>query len=482
MVVNVAADIAVIGAGPAGLAAAAAATRAGADVALIDAAPRPGGQFWRHRAHGIDRDADLHHDLATFARLQSDNSKKRLQEHHVWTLAATDEGCTVRALGPDQSETVIDAGFLILAPGACDRQIPFPGWDLPGVLTAGGAQALLKGNGVVAGQRVLVAGTGPFLLPVAAGLAARGATVVGVHEANHPAAWLRHPVGALGKLPEALGYLRVLRRHGVPVRYRSAVASVEGDGQAAVARVAPVTPNGSALLHQARPLPVDVVATGWGFTPQLELPLAAGCQTRVDGDGSLVVVVDDDQFTSHPRVLAAGEVTGIGGAALAVTEGTIAGIAAAARVTADARGEAGRGTASLGATGRSGSGPVPERELARLRRRRTRLRSFARTLQRVYPVPSGWPDSLPGDTIVCRCEEVTASQLREAVDLGADGARTAKLLSRAGMGWCQGRVCGYAASCLVSRWTGAPYDPSGVAERPVAVPLPLSALTDESPG
>lgn len=455
---NVTVDIAVVGAGPAGLAAAAAAS-AGVSVALVDAAPRPGGQFWRHGPHGIERDTDLHHDLATFSRLRPDGSVRYLPGHQVWTVSAADSGCTVRALAPDQTEAVIHAAFLVLAPGAYDRQIPFPGWDLPGVMTAGGVQALLKGHGVIAGQRMLVAGAGPFLLPVAAGLAARGATVVGVHEANHPAAWLRYPSRALGKLPEAAGYLRVLRRHRVPVRYRSAVVAVEGDRHAVAALIAPVTRNGQLLRHKAIRVPVDVVATGWGFTPQLELPLAAGCETRVDEDGSLVVDVDDDQFTSHPRVLAAGEITGVGGVALAVTEGTIAG-AAAARA----------------------AGAAPSRDLAPLRQRRTRLRGFARAMGRVYPVPPGWADQLAEDTVVCRCEEVTAGQLREAVELGAADVRTAKLLSRVGMGWCQGRVCGYAASCLVARWSGARYDPSGVAERPVAVPLPIGSLTGHRTG
>jgi NADPH-dependent 2,4-dienoyl-CoA reductase/sulfur reductase-like enzyme len=338
---------------------------------------------------------------------------------------------------------VVSSRYLVLAPGAYDRQIPFPGWDLPGVMTAGGAQALLKGQGVVAGRRVLVAGTGPFLLPVAAGLAMRGATVAGVHEANHPAAWLRHPsLGVVSKLPEALSYLRVLRRHGVPVRYRSTVVAAVGSDQVTAARLA----DGSEI-------PVDVIAVGWGFTPQLELPLAAGCETRVDDDGSLVVVVDSDQFSTNPRVLVAGEATGVGGAALAVTEGTIAGAAAA--------------------LGPSAPG------LGRLRRRRARLRDFARALQQVYPVPDGWTERLPDDTLVCRCEEVTAGELREAVDLGATGVRTAKLLSRVGMGWCQGRVCGYAASCLTARLTGTPYDPRGVAERPIASPITLATLVGD---
>jgi NADPH-dependent 2,4-dienoyl-CoA reductase/sulfur reductase-like enzyme len=432
-------DVAVVGAGPAGLAAASAAARTGVSVALIDAAPRPGGQFWRHRARGIAADADLHHDLATFARLRPGAGVTYLPGHQVWTVS---DSCEIRAVGPS-GELVVSARYLVLAPGAYDRQIPFPGWDLPGVITAGGAQALLKGQGVAAGQRVLVAGTGPFLLPVAAGLAIRGATVVGVHEASHPAAWLRHPTtGALGKLPEALGYLRVLRRHGVPVRYRSTVVAAIGSSH--------VT---GVQLSNGERVPADVIAVGWGFTPQLELPLAAGCDTRVDEDGSLVVAVDDDQFSSNPRVLVAGEATGIGGAALALTEGTIAGVAA--------------GSAALGS-------PVPD--LGRLRRRRARLRTFARALHEVYPVPGGWTDRLADEVLVCRCEEVTAGELRAAIELGATDARTAKLLSRVGMGWCQGRVCGYAASCLTARWTGTPYDPRGLAERPIASPVTLATL------
>lgn len=431
-------DVAVVGAGPAGLAAARTAASLGAKVVLIDAAPRPGGQFWRHRPVGIEADADLHHDLATFARIQPGPNTTYLPGHQVWTVQAEDDGCLVRVLTPDGQNTTIEARHLILAPGAYDRQIPFPGWDTPAVMSAGGAQALLKGQGVTAGTRVLVAGTGPFLLPVAAGLAARGVTVVGVHEANHPAGWLRHPAAAVTKLPEAAEYLRILRRHRVPLRYRSAVVAVEG-GEATVAGTSSVTR-----------VPVDVVAVGWGFTPQLELPLAAGCQTRIDVDGSLVVTVDEDQFTSQRGVLAAGEVTGVGGAALAVTEGTIAGAAAAGRR----------------------DGPA----LRRLRRRRARLRAFARAMHQVYPVPSAWPDWLRDDTLVCRCEEVTAGQLRAAVDLGACDVRTAKLLSRVGMGWCQGRVCGYPASCLVARWTGSQYDPRGISERPIAAPIPLSAL------
>jgi NADPH-dependent 2,4-dienoyl-CoA reductase/sulfur reductase-like enzyme len=457
-------DVCVVGAGPAGLAAAAVAARGGAAVVLVDAGPRPGGQFWRHRAAGLAADADLHHDIGLFTRLLTrlGPAKARyLPGHQVWTVSAGPAGGTVRAIGPGQAAVTIDAQYLVLAPGAYDRQIPFPGWDLPGVMTAGGVQALLKGHGVLAGPRVLVAGTGPFLLPVAAGLATRGGTVTGVHEASHPAGWLRRPAGwpgGAGKLAEAAGYARTLARHRVPVRHRSALVAAEGRDHVEAAVVAPVGRDGRARLAAARRIETDVIAAGWGFTPQLELFLTVGCASGLDTDGSLIVLADDDQFTSQPRVLAAGEATGVGGATLAAVEGALAGSAAAAA---------------------AGHRPLRPDVLGRLRQRRARLRGFAQAMHRVYPVPAGWPDIVAGSTVVCRCEEVTAAQLREATELGAADVRAAKLLSRAGMGWCQGRVCGYAAACLVARWTGSSYDPAGLAARPLAAPLPLRTLAGE---
>jgi len=466
------ADVCVVGAGPAGLAAAVHAGEGGASVALVDSAATMGGQYWRH-PRSPDRDLvldrDLHHDVAVFTRLSGraaalvrQGALTYLPGQHVWTFSAAGDGCLVRALCdglPGQAaETVVRARLAILATGAMDRPLPFPGWDLPGVLTVGGLQSLLKGHGVLAGQRILLSGTGPLLLSAAAGVLARGGTVAGVLESARQRRWVRH-LPALARVPEKLaegaGYAAVLARHRVTVRTGAMVTAAHGEDRVRSVTSALITRDGRIEAGSQRRHEADVLAVGWGFTPRLELHTAAGCALTADAHGNVSVTVDDDQFTSCPAVLSAGEPTGIGGASLAVVEGQIAGIAAARRL--------GRGR------------PEP-RELAALKRRRGRLRAFAAALASVYTDPGVWPGLLTDDTVICRCEEVTYAEVKQALELGAGDVRTVKLLSRAGMGWCQGRICGYAVGCLASRRRGGTTDLAAALRIPIAAPLPLGLL------
>ncbi|WP_020579550.1 NAD(P)/FAD-dependent oxidoreductase [Actinopolymorpha alba] len=470
-------DVCVVGAGPAGLTAAVAAATAGRTVALVDAGARPGGQFWRHSPAGIEADRALHHDFVKYRQLETGLARfvqtgqiRLLTRHQVWTI---ERGArfTVRALKAGEYERTVDAAALVLAPGAYDRQVPLPGWELPGVYTAGGAQALLKEHGVLVGARVLVAGTGPFLLSVAAGLAQRGARVVGVYEANTGLGWLHHRslravVRNFGKLSEGIHYAGTFARHRVWYHPRSTIVAAHGDTEVRAATVARLTRHGAVVPGSERRIEVDAIAVGWGFTPQLELPVALGTRTEVDADGSEIVLVGDWQQSSTPGVFVAGEATGVGGAALARVEGEIAGYAAAWYVNVDHE------SASFHPRSRRA-----ERRLSWLRKRRLTLRAFAAAMHRAHPVPPSWLDQLQPDTLVCRCEEVSVERLRTAADdLGVTDARLAKLLTRTGMGWCQGRVCGYATACLVARFAGTGYDPRGLTERPLAVPVPLGVL------
>jgi NADPH-dependent 2,4-dienoyl-CoA reductase/sulfur reductase-like enzyme len=455
-------DIAVLGAGPAGLAASIAAARAGARTALVDSAARVGGQYWRHREG--DSGAGHHHWPVLRGLRDAACGLDRLDllaGHAVWHVERTPDGFTVHAIAGQRTRE-IRCRTLIVATGAYDRQLPFPGWTLPGVYTAGGAQALLKGHGVTVGRRVVVAGTGPFLLPVAAALARAGAEVAGVFEAGSPARFRRHPAaiaGNLDKLVEGAGYLGTLLRHRIPYRTRTTVVAAHGADLLTSVTVARLDADWRVLPGTGQRLDCDAVAVGYGFTPQVEIALQLGCATRLDADGSLVATVDDHQRGSAPGVYLAGEVCGVGGAALALAEGELAGLHAADTTV--------------------GTRPDPT-VLARLRRRRWALRAFAAALHDAYPVRPGWTNWLAQDTQVCRCEEVSASEVRRSVvDLGATDARTVKLLARPGMGLCQGRVCGYATACLTAELRGrAPsaQDLLGLATRPIAQPVTLGQL------
>ncbi|WP_426301329.1 NAD(P)/FAD-dependent oxidoreductase [Arthrobacter sp. R-11] len=460
-------DVAVVGAGPAGLAAAVAAAEAGARVAVVDAGSQPGGQFWRHPAETVEPEPDGHGhhgwnsylDLrARFDAAQRAGRITYLPGLQVWMAERSEDGFVLRttaAVGSAHPLTVM-AARLVLCPGGYDRQLPVPGWDLPGVMAAGGIQAFIKANGVLPGKRFVIAGTGPFLLPVAAGVAEAGGKVLAVLESSSPSAWLPHLRAASGvpeKALEGAEYAAVFARHRIPYRTRSIVTGVLGSGKAEGVRTARVDADGRVRPGTGRVYAdVDVVGFGWGFTPQMELPVSLGVETRLDADGSLVGVVDERQQSSVPGLFLAGEVTGVGGATLAVLEGLAAG-AAAARPDSD----------------------VPVKQPAAI----ARHRRFARAMHLAHPVPAAWQDWLTPDTTVCRCEEVTAWDITEAREnLGARDVRSLKSFTRAGMGWCQGRVCGFAAACLGAGPGEAPDAGSlaGSAKRPLAAPVGIREL------
>lgn len=455
-------DVLVLGAGPAGLAASAAAGEAGASVALLDGAMHCGGQYWR--GSSAERRKGLSRSWATFVRLQERLRRAgvvQLQGHQVHAVSPSDREWVARCLvgcgsSVDMSVSMVRGRRLVIATGAYDRQVPFPGWDLPGVMTAGGVQALLKGSGVMAGTRIVVAGTGPFLLPVATGLITGGAHVEAVVEASPPATAARHLwrlAAVPSKAAEAIQYgmrLAVSR-----TRYLTgwAVADVLGEDRVEAVEIVRHDRLGRPVEGSRTQLECDTLAVGWGFTPQLELPLQLGCASTIGADGSLVVLVDEDQRTSVGTVWAAGESTGIGGADLALVEGDIAGRAAAGAV-------------------------VP----LRLRHRRKKLQRFAAAIHAVYGLPQFMVDELRDEVLVCRCEEIDAGAVRRAVrDWGATDARTVKMMARPGMGWCQGRMCGFSIALLVSRECAREptlADLLALAERPFSSPIPIGRIAE----
>ena len=427
--------IAIVGAGPAGLSAAVAASQRGEKVILIDSSPRLGGQYWRHLPSNWNDDRSSHYNFSK-AQVLFDLVLKsplitRYSNAHVWQ-AEKKNGLFKLYVVKDGIEEVVEAEKLILATGAYDRSIPFPGWTYPGSMTPGAAQAMVKSHGVLVGKKVVIAGTGPFILPVATNLAEAGAQIVGLFEANRPWRWIFNIHGLLlnpSKIKEALYYTRKLQKLGIKVQYGKRIEKATR----------------TSVKVNDKDISCDVVAVGWGFVPELSLAGILGAKMKVHSDGTVVIDVNSKQETSVPGLYAAGESTGIGGSTLAAVEGKIAG----------------GGKASFA---------------------RWRAQLFASGLMRVYPVPTDLLHHLPKETIICRCEEVSVGDIHSACDdLGAENGRTAKLFSRAGMGLCQGRVCGRNVSEIVADHTHQKVHDSeriAASSRPLAGLISLGELGD----
>jgi thioredoxin reductase len=390
-----------------------------------------------------------------------------------------------------------------MATGGYDRQLPVPGWDLPGVMAAGGIQATIKGSGVLPGRRVLLAGTGPFLLPVAANVLAAGGEVLAVCEAASLSGWIPNALTA-AKVPskglEGAEYVRHLIRHRVPYLQRRVITAIHGSDGVNSVTTAKVDANGDVRPGTERVfVDVDIVGLGYGFTPQIELGVQLGLETRTDVDDSVVLVADERQASSRDGVYVAGEITGVGGSVLSVVEGGVAGRAAAARAVALRRGDDASATgpvaasAAASATGptagsahaagavtaegghpASGTDSLPTKAEARTM---SRQRGFAAAMHTAHPVPPGWERRLTEDTLVCRCEEVPAGDILAAKDTAlAQDARASKQVTRAGMGWCQGRMCGFATACLAASGAASKEQMEATSKRPVSTPVTLATL------
>ena len=386
-------DVLVVGAGPAGMAAAYRAAQSGARVAVVDDNAAAGGQIWRgEQAKPSSREAQ-----AWFERIRS-------VEIQLITGACVFEQPRAGTLLAETPEGVCELSYtnLVLATGARERFLPFPGWTLPNVMGAGGLQALVKTGLPIEGKRVVVAGSGPLLLAVGAYLRRRGADVLLVAEQATPGQLLRFVVGSIGKMSQGFSLLRQLRGRHLSSCW---VAAAHGDE-----KLEAVTLVRHGKRWERWQLSCDYLACGFHLAPNVELAELLGCVVE-----NGCVRVDEFQQTTLPQVYSAGEATGIGGLELSLVEGEIAGLAAAGKHE-DAR------------------------QLFPVRKKH---RKFAELLHRTFALREELKELAAPETIVCRCEDVTLARLR-----AHDSWRAAKLQTRCGMGPCQGRVCGGAVEFL----------------------------------
>ncbi len=455
------ADVIVVGAGPAGIAAAQAAAECGASVVLLDEYARAGGQYFKRAAPSFalgPSDLSREHARGEQRRRALENPAiTHIAEAICWGIF---DGGTVMVWHDGESK-VFDAAAIVLATGAHDRPVPFPGWTLPGVMTAGGAQSLAKTQWVMPGRRVVLAGAGPFLLPVAQQIIRSGAEIVALVEATSPRQWLPYLPALWGqwvRFAEAWDYMRSIRRAKIPIRYRHKVVAAHGNGSVERVSIANVDADWRAIDGTEKTIDADALAVGYGFLASVELAASIGCDLRWDADCTgWFVRTDAAMATSVPGVFAAGELAGFAGAAPALEEGAIAGIGAAAH--------AGR------------AGGEADRRQREHTRRRARLERFASSVNRLFRPRPGLFENLTGDTIVCRCEEVTADEIRRYATADAGSVKAIKDLTRAGMGLCQGRFCRSSVASIIADVQGV--EPDSVSfprVRPPVKPVPAGAI------
>jgi len=443
-------DVAVIGAGPAGMAAAIEGSRAGLSVIVLDEQELPGGQIYRavERAPRA-RLRILGDDYADGGALVSEfraTNATYVAGAMVWNVNPQ----LIIDYSQDGASREITATALVVASGAMERPTPVPGWTLPGVVTAGACQILLKAHGLVEDNLAFI-GSGPLLWLVAAQMIAAGKRPVAIIEtvpaARYAAALLKLPLNptALGYLRKGAKLMRTVKRSKAPI-YRDATEIViSGDQRASVVNFV-----SGGRGHQ---IEADLFALHQGVVPNQQITRLLRCEHRWDErQRCFVPVCDRFGETSVPNVYVAGDGAGIAGARAATLQGRIAALRIAEK---------------------AGRAVGPSTSLQASLCREASIRPFLETLY----APSAAVRSPAAETIVCRCEEVTAGCIRNAVDLGAPGANQVKSFLRSGMGPCQGRFCGLTVTEIIAERKGeAPSLVDYYRVRPPLKPLPLSEL------
>lgn len=450
-------ELAIIGAGPAGMAAAITAARLGVDTVVLDEQASPGGQIYRAITETPVRRGTVFGDDywrgLELVRAFTSSGATYLPSTTVFSIAPrVEEGRREIGVSSDGQARLLHARHVIVASGAQERAMPIPGWTLPGVLTAGAAQILLKSAGLVPSGRTVLAGSGPLLWLLAAQLLRAGGTLSAILDTT-PRLRLGLDMLAFAASPylsKGLALMRETRRHLKPI---SGVTGLRAEGDDRLGAIS-FTDRGGA----ARRIDCDTLLLHQGVAPNINLALSIGCAHRWDESQlCFVPTLDSWGHSGVDGVSIAGDGAGIAGAESAAERGRLAALDAACRL--------GR----IDAARRDREAEMPRRMLATYGRGRAFLERVFRPVE-AHRIPSG-------DTIACRCEEVSAAQIEEAVRVGATGPNQLKAYLRCGMGPCQGRLCGLTVTELIARARGkSPEEIGHYRLRPPVKPITVAEL------
>ena len=432
-------DVLIVGAGPAGMSAATELAKAGTTVIITDERPEPGGQFFKQLAHShsfaLNKPSDSQYrDGAVLIEMLMNSDAQLIGNANAWGAFRDEAGNIEVCVASGTKSYIVHTRQLILATGAFESAPAFPGWTLPGVMTTGAAQGLVRAYRVAPGQKVLIAGNGPLNLHLACELVNGGVEVVAMAEsASGPSIGrARAAIGALMSSPSlilrGIGYLRALRKHRVPMFYGYHILRADGDERVRSGSIAKIGRDAVLLPDTEKQFEVDAICLGYALHPSNEIARSLGCEHDIVAPGFVVPVRDGNFKTTVDGVFIIGDGGVLGGAHVAMVEGRLVTQAVLGNLLKDEQ-------------------KSNHRDLRLLQRHRR----FQRHLWTMYEAPE--VDTALPDTPLCRCEMVTLGTITSLIESGIDDLGSLKRLCRVGMGPCQGRYCQKRIATILANMT-----------------------------
>ena len=434
-------DLVVLGAGPAGVAAANVASKEGAEVVIIDENSSAGGQIYRAPPNEFQPQNSFKSDEFREGEKQrnilENSDLTALFKHRVWSVSSD---LVVSTVGPNGLSSW-HARSLIIANGALERIIPFPGWTIPGVIGLAASTILLKSQYVLPGQSTVVAGCGPLLIAVANGIIKSGGKVSAIIDLNSKSDWIKAFPRLLSRpdqLFKGMSWFANIMKAGIKLYGGHAVTNTKQVDNVLRISIAPINSAGSILDSKNQKIVEgDCLAIGHGLFPSTEITRLLKAKHIYDPlKGGWVPLIDDDFRSSIPGVYIAGDATGISGAFSAVQKGRIAGMAA---------------VRDLNVMSSQKYKAKIKSELIILKKNE----NFGKAAVRLMKFRPELIQTITSETIVCRCEDVFRSEIDEAIESGARDLNQLKAWTRCGMGPCQGRTCSEAIEAILASKVGS---------------------------